>query len=108
MRCHQSARLNLVALEVSKVCIVGWAPFIASAWWRSLVALTDLVIVFVIWIASATKPECHLDTGSANLHAWRIRILSEVASQFMALVEGTLSNTSTKNVLILDHHLLVN
>merc|ERR1719281_1889597 len=104
---QQSARFNLVALEMSKICIIGWAPRIASAWWRSLVALSNLMTVLVIRIASAPKPKCHLDTSSTDLYAWCIRILSKVPSQFTTLIKGTLSNTSTKDVLILDLHLLI-
>merc|ERR1719282_659318 len=100
MRSCSLARLNDVALEVTKIGIIGRAPALASAGRVAFVALSELLGVLVIWIAATPQVECSLDTSSADLHSRRLGIFDKVLRQFTAVAQCTLSNIATQDVLV--------
>merc|ERR1719262_300271 len=104
---EHSALLNQEALVVPKPWVFSWAERIASGRGHTRVALANLLLVVIIFLAFVHQEEGGLDARPTDFDFWRSRVLNKLPCERGALVQIPLARSISKNRLILNVHLLV-
>merc|ERR1719460_1697819 len=84
------------------------AEGIAGGGRRTSVACANLPAVLVIWVALIPEVCGHLESSATDLHCRSIRVGHMLRGETSALIESTITDSVTKDCLVLDVHFLVN
>merc|ERR1719291_1025415 len=83
--------LDLVALVMTKCCIVAWSILVAHVCRRTAIAFTNDMRVLIVRFTFTSEVSSHLDACATNLDLWSVRICDMLRCEGPALAQRAFS-----------------